>query len=115
MGGKNSFLGITYIVIGAVCFLVGLLFAVVHGLKPRRMGDPKYLSWNNNNNTGRNAPSNPAQKQHQQQHQEEQQHQEDQHQQEERREEQPQRRYQGDGNGLPGYSDEPAHATGRDI
>lgn len=35
MGGKNSFLGIAYIVVGGICVLLGALFTVAHLVKPR--------------------------------------------------------------------------------
>ena len=35
MGGRNSFLGIAYIVVGALCILLGALFTVTHLFKPR--------------------------------------------------------------------------------
>eukprot|EP01087_Luapelamoeba_hula_P014442 TRINITY_DN4226_c0_g1_i1.p1 TRINITY_DN4226_c0_g1~~TRINITY_DN4226_c0_g1_i1.p1 ORF type:complete len:339 (-),score=39.23 TRINITY_DN4226_c0_g1_i1:119-1102(-) len=45
MGGKNPFLGIAYIVVGSICFVLGLLFALRHLIKPRKLGDVKYLNW----------------------------------------------------------------------
>lgn len=47
MGGKNPFLGIAYIVVGGLCVLLGVIFAVRHLIKPRKLGDHTYLSWNN--------------------------------------------------------------------
>ncbi|KAI9834481.1 MAG: hypothetical protein M1826_002635 [Phylliscum demangeonii] len=47
MGGKNPFLGIAYVVVGAICVLLGLLFTATHLIKPRKLGDHTYLSWNN--------------------------------------------------------------------
>lgn len=47
MGGRNSFLGIAYVVVGGVCILLGVIFTVTHLLKPRKLGDHTYLSWNN--------------------------------------------------------------------
>lgn len=35
MGGKNSFLGIAYVVVGGICVLLGALFTVAHLVKPR--------------------------------------------------------------------------------
>ncbi|KAJ8067563.1 hypothetical protein OCU04_004904 [Sclerotinia nivalis] len=49
MGGKNPFLGIAYIVVGGLCILLGALFTVTHLIKPRKLGDHTYLSWNNDN------------------------------------------------------------------
>lgn len=47
MGGRNPFLGIAYIVVGGLCFVLGLLFTARHLIKPRKLGDHTYLSWNN--------------------------------------------------------------------
>lgn len=47
MGGKNPFLGIAYIVVGGLCILLGALFTATHLIKPRKLGDHTYLSWNN--------------------------------------------------------------------
>ncbi|KAJ3027854.1 UNVERIFIED_CONTAM: hypothetical protein HDU68_002943 [Siphonaria sp. JEL0065] len=46
LGGKNPFLGISYIVVGIVCWILGLLFLLRHMIKPRKLGDYTYLSWN---------------------------------------------------------------------
>jgi hypothetical protein len=59
MGGKNPFLGIAYIVVGGICILLGALFTATHIIKPRKLGDHTYLSWNNEQpstatTTGRN-------------------------------------------------------------
>ncbi|KAF9932601.1 hypothetical protein FBU30_007747 [Linnemannia zychae] len=48
MGGRNPFLGIAYIVVGAICVVLGLVFTARHLYKPRRLGDHTYLSWNQN-------------------------------------------------------------------
>ncbi|KAJ6786680.1 hypothetical protein PWT90_09726 [Aphanocladium album] len=47
MGGRNSFLGIAYIVVGGVCIILGAVFTATHLVKPRKLGDHTYLSWNN--------------------------------------------------------------------
>ncbi|KAI8831313.1 ligand-effect modulator 3 family [Chytriomyces cf. hyalinus JEL632] len=46
LGGKNPFLGIAYIVVGIICWILGLLFLIRHMIKPRKLGDYTYLSWN---------------------------------------------------------------------
>jgi hypothetical protein len=46
LGGKNPFLGIAYIVVGSLCIILGILFALIHCIKPRRLGDITYLNWN---------------------------------------------------------------------
>ena len=61
MGGRNSFLGIAYVVVGGLCIMLGAVFTVMHLLKPRygtsydlevdtnrcrKLGDHSYLSWN---------------------------------------------------------------------
>lgn len=48
MGGKNPFLGVSYLVVGIVSFLLAILFFALHKLKPRPLGDLKYLDWNKN-------------------------------------------------------------------
>lgn len=47
MGGKNPFLGIAYIVVGGICIVLGAMFTVTHLIRPRKLGDHTYLSWNN--------------------------------------------------------------------
>ncbi|KAJ3201051.1 hypothetical protein HDU82_008409 [Entophlyctis luteolus] len=46
LGGKNPFLGTAYIVVGIACWVLGLLFLSRHMIKPRKLGDYTYLSWN---------------------------------------------------------------------
>lgn len=47
VGGKNPFLGIAYVVVGGLCIVLGVLFTVTHLIRPRKLGDHTYLSWNN--------------------------------------------------------------------
>ncbi|KAF4627867.1 hypothetical protein G7Y89_g10286 [Cudoniella acicularis] len=47
MGGRNPFLGIAYVVVGGICIVLGTLFTVTHLIRPRKLGDHTYLSWNN--------------------------------------------------------------------
>lgn len=45
LGGKNDFLGIAYIVVGAVCAVLALAFVIKERICPRRPGEVKYLRW----------------------------------------------------------------------
>jgi len=45
IGGKNDFLGLSYIVVGCISILLGLVFLYVHWKYPRPLGDRSYLSW----------------------------------------------------------------------
>jgi hypothetical protein len=47
MGGKNPFLGIAYLVVGGLCILLGAVFLATHLIRPRKLGDHTYLTWNN--------------------------------------------------------------------
>ncbi|KAI0473246.1 lem3 cdc50 family protein [Xylariaceae sp. FL0804] len=47
MGGKNNFLGILWLVVGGFCITLALVFLVTNLIKPRKLGDHTYLSWNN--------------------------------------------------------------------
>ncbi|QIX01863.1 hypothetical protein AMS68_007380 [Peltaster fructicola] len=60
MGGRNPFLGIAYVVVGGICILLGALFLATHLIRPRKLGDHNYLSWNTDQptaatTTGRSA------------------------------------------------------------
>lgn len=46
LGGKNPFLGISWIAGGGLCFLLGLSLLIINFIKPRRTGDVNLLSWN---------------------------------------------------------------------
>jgi len=46
IGGRNPFLGIAYIVVAGICVVLGLLLTLRHLIKPRKLGDMRYLSWN---------------------------------------------------------------------
>ena len=45
LGGKNTFLAYAYVVTGAVCLFLAIVFGIKHLVSPREMGDPKYLKW----------------------------------------------------------------------
>ncbi|KAI8872924.1 Lem3/Cdc50 [Ramicandelaber brevisporus] len=46
MGGRNPALGISYIVVGALCVILGLIFTTRYIRHPRKLGDHTQLSWN---------------------------------------------------------------------
>jgi len=46
IGGKNPFLGWAYVATAALCLLIGVLLTLRHLLKPRRLGDMSFLTWN---------------------------------------------------------------------
>eukprot|EP01136_Pigoraptor_vietnamica_P020686 Opistho-1_new@69904 len=45
LGGKNTFLGIAYLVVGCICVLLGTVFLIKHIVSPRALGDHQYLKW----------------------------------------------------------------------
>jgi len=47
IGGRNPFLGIAYLVVGGICIILGAVFTVTYLVRPRKLGDHTYLSWNN--------------------------------------------------------------------
>ncbi|RYP64964.1 hypothetical protein DL771_008533 [Monosporascus sp. 5C6A] len=47
MGGHNNFLGILWLVVGGFCIVLAVVFLVTNFIKPRKLGDHTYLSWNN--------------------------------------------------------------------
>ncbi|KAI1390067.1 Lem3/Cdc50 [Hypoxylon trugodes] len=65
MGGKNNFLGILWLVVGGFCIALALVFLITNLIKPRKLGDHTYLSWNNAPSSAAvkgkgKAPSGPA-------------------------------------------------------
>ncbi|KAJ3679271.1 hypothetical protein LUZ60_017282 [Juncus effusus] len=48
LGGKNDFLGLAYLTVGGLCFFLAMFFTLLYLIKPRKLGDPAYLSWNRN-------------------------------------------------------------------
>ncbi|OLL26727.1 Meiotically up-regulated gene 89 protein [Neolecta irregularis DAH-3] len=57
IGGQNPFLGIAYIVVGGICVLLGALFTARHLIKPRKLGNHEYLSFDQGSTTARDAAS----------------------------------------------------------
>lgn len=49
IGGKNPFMGIAYVVVGGVCVLLGAGFTIAYLVRPRKLGDHTYLTWDQNN------------------------------------------------------------------
>lgn len=45
LGGKNSFLGWAYIVVGIVCIVLAIAFAIKHAINPRPLGDMRAFNW----------------------------------------------------------------------
>lgn len=45
MGGKNTFLGAAYLVVGGICLFLALVFILKVTLKPRRLGDSSAVNW----------------------------------------------------------------------
>jgi len=46
LGGKNDFLGFAYLVVGSLCMFLAFAFTLLYVIKPRKLGDHNYLSWN---------------------------------------------------------------------
>ena len=44
-GGKNPFLGQSYIAVGSICVALAVAFGVKHMVSPRKLGDTRYLVW----------------------------------------------------------------------
>ncbi|KAJ3415789.1 hypothetical protein HDV05_004061 [Chytridiales sp. JEL 0842] len=49
LGGRNPFLGAAYIILGLLYWIAGALFLLRHMVKPRKLGDYTYLSWDKSN------------------------------------------------------------------
>ena len=45
LGGKNPYLGVSYIVVGSLSLLFGSLFALKNIISPRPIGSPRLLPW----------------------------------------------------------------------
>eukprot|EP01055_Gregarina_sp_Pseudo9_P001585 Gregarina_sp_Pseudo_9__1584@NODE_2065_length_1173_cov_10_169312_g1907_i0_p1_GENE_NODE_2065_length_1173_cov_10_169312_g1907_i0NODE_2065_length_1173_cov_10_169312_g1907_i0_p1_ORF_typecomplete_len308_score45_24CDC50/PF03381_15/4_5e73DUF3592/PF12158_8/5_6e02DUF3592/PF12158_8/2_8e02DUF3592/PF12158_8/11DUF4199/PF13858_6/1_8e04DUF4199/PF13858_6/2e03DUF4199/PF13858_6/0_15DUF872/PF05915_12/79DUF872/PF05915_12/1_8Gram_pos_anchor/PF00746_21/8_3e02Gram_pos_anchor/PF00746_21/0_99_NODE_2065_length_1173_cov_10 len=45
MGGKNPFLGVIFVTLGALLFIVGLFMAIKNRRDPRILGDVRFLKW----------------------------------------------------------------------
>eukprot|EP01083_Nonionella_stella_P071828 193175_1 len=46
LGGKNDFLGLAYIIVGSVCLAFAVAFLIKHLVSPRKLGDMRYATWN---------------------------------------------------------------------
>lgn len=46
IGGKNDFVGVAYLSLGGLCLFMAINFILLYVFRPRRLGDPSYLSWN---------------------------------------------------------------------
>ena len=53
VGGRNPFMGLAYIAVAGLSVLLGLLFTARHLIRPRKLGDMSYLSWNQPESHGR--------------------------------------------------------------
>jgi hypothetical protein len=47
LGGKNTFLGYAYLVVGVICLLLALGFLLRQKMCPRKLGDMQYFNWLN--------------------------------------------------------------------
>ncbi|XP_024380417.1 ALA-interacting subunit 1 isoform X2 [Physcomitrium patens] len=57
IGGRNDFLGLSYLVVGCVSIFVGFVFGIAYWRRPRPLGDRLHLSWVKNNLTPSAAAS----------------------------------------------------------
>ncbi|KAM0915159.1 hypothetical protein ACQ4PT_011056 [Festuca glaucescens] len=46
LGGRNEFLGFAYLIVGGLCIFLAFAFTLLYVIKPRKLGDHNYLSWN---------------------------------------------------------------------
>lgn len=46
LGGKNPFLGISYMAVGSLCLVLAVSFLIKHLVSGRPLGDISYLEWN---------------------------------------------------------------------
>ena len=47
IGGRSLVIGASHISVAALCFLLGIVLSGMQLVRPRRVGDTSYLSWNN--------------------------------------------------------------------
>ncbi|KAL8159625.1 hypothetical protein V2J09_001162 [Rumex salicifolius] len=59
IGGKNVALGVSYLAVGGACLFLAFCFVVMFFFKPRKLGDPSYLSWNRSPESKRNIACRP--------------------------------------------------------
>lgn len=45
LGGKNEVLPFAYLVVGGICFFLGIVFLGLHIFRRRDLGDMKYWNW----------------------------------------------------------------------
>lgn len=48
IGGRNVSLGVVYLVVAGICVLFGIIFLMKQIIRPRKIGDNKYLDFNKN-------------------------------------------------------------------
>ena len=47
VGGRSIVMGASHIAVAALCFLLGFALTGMQLARPRRVGDTRFLSWNN--------------------------------------------------------------------